>query len=99
MKEQGNDPENSVSAKVCVANELGIHARPAAKLAKEAQRFACDIALIVGEQEVDAKSILDILTLAAAPGCNMVVRATGEDAGDAVAALTALFASRLGEDK
>lgn len=96
--EQGNVPEQ-VSASVCVANELGIHARPAARLAKEAQRFACDIALVVGGQEVDAKSILDILTLAAAPGCNMVVRATGEGAQAAVDALVALFDSRLGEDK
>lgn len=96
---EGNAPEGSVSADVCVGNELGIHARPAAKLAKEAQRFACDIALVSGGQEVDAKSILDILTLAAAPGCNIVIRATGADAGPAVDALRQLFQNRFSEEK
>lgn len=98
MIEQGRVPGNSVSAEVCVVNELGIHARPAANLAKEAQRFTSDIVLTAGGQEVDAKSILDILTLAAAPGCNLVIRATGEDASDAVEALIALFRRRFGEE-
>lgn len=98
MNEQGNLPGESVSAEVCVGNELGLHARPAARLAKEAQRFSSDIVLAVGEQEVDAKSILDILTLAAGPGCNMVIRADGGDAAPAVEALTELFKSGFKED-
>jgi phosphocarrier protein len=89
----------SVSAEVCVGNELGLHARPAARLAQEAQRFSCAIALVVGGQEVDAKSILDILTLAAAPGCTMTVRATGRDAPLAVQTLQELFSRRFGEEK
>jgi len=92
-------PDDSASAEVCVGNELGLHARPAARLAREAQRFACDIALVAGGQEVDAKSILDILTLAAAPGCGMTIRATGSDASLAVQSILELFNNRFGEEK
>lgn len=105
MNEQGQVPGDnapgtgSLSIEVNVGNELGIHARPAAKLAKEAQRFDCDISLVSGDNEVDAKSILDILTLAAAPGSSMTVRASGPDASEALAALKKLFQSRFGEEK
>ena len=69
---------------VCVRNELGLHARPAARLAQEAQKFDADISLVQGEQEVDAKSILDILSLAAGRGCTLTVKTRGEDAGQAL---------------
>nr|WP_051444926.1 HPr family phosphocarrier protein [Desulfocurvus vexinensis] len=91
--------DDSASAEVCVGNELGLHARPAARLAREAQRFACDIALVSGGQQVDAKSILDILTLAAAPGSAMTIRATGRDASLAVRTISELFNTRFGEEK
>ena len=83
---------------VCVVNELGLHARPAAKLAQEAQRFDCDILLKTGEQEVDAKSILDILTLAAGNGCGIEIKARGDDADQALEHLSALFRSKFDEE-
>lgn len=98
MTDQVTGTDNTVSAEVRVGNELGLHARPAAKLAQEAQRFDCDIFLVSGDQEVDAKSILDILTLAAQHGGRMQIRATGQDAAEALQALTGLFKSRFGEE-
>ncbi|WP_461208409.1 HPr family phosphocarrier protein [Desulfocurvus sp. DL9XJH121] len=98
MNDQGTTPSNSVSAEVRVANELGLHARPAARLAQEAQRFESAIALVCGDQEVDAKSILDILTLAAPQGGRMTVRASGADAEQALASITRLFESRFVEE-
>lgn len=98
MNEQGTAPENTLSAEVRVANELGLHARPAARLAQEAQRYASAIALVCGDQEVDAKSILDILTLAAPQGGRMTVRATGHDAAEALTSITRLFESRFVEE-
>jgi len=98
VTDQGTPQGNSVSAEVRVGNELGLHARPAAKLAQEAQRFSCDIALVSGEQEVDAKSILDILTLACGQGGRLMIRATGDDASEALQALTGLFTRRFGEE-
>lgn len=92
-------PEGLLSRKVIVANSHGLHARPAGMLAKEAQSFSSEITLVTDEQEVDAKSILDILTLAAGPGSHLEVRALGEDAVKALDAVCALFESRFGEEK
>ena len=81
--------------RVRVANEQGLHARPAAKLAQEAQKFACDIQVRHDGEAVDAKSILDILTMAAGQGCELELRASGEDAADALRHLGALFRNRF----
>jgi phosphocarrier protein len=80
---------------VCVLNEKGLHARPAAKLAQAAQRFDSVITIVMNGQEVDAKSILDILTLAAGHGANLELRAQGDDAGQALDALADLFKNRF----
>ena len=82
--------------RVRVANEQGLHARPAAKLAQEAQKFACDIQVRHdGGQPVDAKSILDILTMAAGQGCELELRAAGPDAAQALGRLGELFRNRF----
>lgn len=86
-----------ISKRVCVANELGLHARPAALLAKEAQKFSSRITLSCEEQEVDAKSILDILSLALGPGCNVEIKAHGDDALSALEHLEQLFLNRFQE--
>ena len=80
---------------VCVLNEQGLHARPAARLAQAAQRFDASITIAMGGQSVDAKSILDILTLAAGHGANLELRAKGCDAGTALETLADLFKKRF----
>jgi len=80
---------------VCVLNEQGLHARPAAKLAQTAQRFQAAITIVMGAQAVDAKSILDILTLAAGHRANLELRAKGCDALPALDELAALFKNRF----
>lgn len=86
-----------ISRRVCVANDLGLHARPAAMLAREAQKFTSRITLTNSDHEVDAKSILDILTLALGPGCNVEIRAQGDDAENALKHLEQLFLNRFQE--
>ncbi len=81
--------------RVRVLNEQGLHARPAARLAQEAQKFACDISLALGDEVVDAKSILDILTLAAGHGSELELRAAGPEARDALAHLGTLIRNRF----
>ncbi len=88
----------TATLEVCVLNEQGLHARPAAKLAQEAQKFASDIRLVMGDQSVDAKSVLDILSLAAGRGCGLEILAQGEDAREALVHLEAVFLSRCGEE-
>lgn len=80
---------------VCVLNEQGLHARPAARLAQTAQNFGAEIAISMGSQTVDAKSILDILTLAAGHGANLELRAKGADARQALDALADMFKHRF----
>jgi len=93
----GGDEGNIYSRQVVVANEHGLHARPAGKLAQQAQAFDADIFIVHNEQEVDAKSILDVLTLAAGPGEVLEIRASGGDAEQAADALQTLFANKFEE--
>lgn len=76
---------------VRVTGPLGLHARPAAAFAERAARHACDIAVARGDQEVDAKSVLLVLTLDVRRGDRVVLRATGDGAGAAVEDLAALI--------
>ena len=87
------------SLEVDVRNELGLHARPAAKLSQEAQKFESDITIVMNNREVDAKSILDVLTLAAPQGRRLTLKAQGKDASRALKHLAQMFKDRFGEEK
>jgi phosphocarrier protein len=82
---------------VMITNKLGLHARAAAKLVHTASAFESEIFIGTEHEEVNAKSILGILTLAAAKGTPLVVRASGIDEKAAVEAIAALFAAKFGE--
>ena len=82
---------------VQISNKLGLYARAAAKVVHTANEFAADIFIGTEDEEVNAKSILGLLTLAATRGTPLVIRADGADESRAVAALVALFEDRFGE--
>ena len=86
-----NPIDESHSREVVVANEQGLHARPADLVAREAQRWESRIEFIGKAQRVDGKSILDLLTLAAEEGTHLVIEATGPDACEALDAIGNLF--------
>ncbi len=90
-------PQNipTVESSVIIHDELGLHARPAAKLAQVAQQFEAEITLVHGELAADAKSILDVLSLAATRGSVLTLRCKGQDAPSATQALTLLFQNAL----
>jgi phosphocarrier protein len=92
-----DSPEGGCVRQVLVANQLGLHARPATQIAREAQAFSASVSLVAQGQTVDAKSILDVLTLAAGPGSTVEIRASGSDAEAAVEKISQLFAARFGE--
>ncbi|WP_243545054.1 HPr family phosphocarrier protein [Pseudodesulfovibrio tunisiensis] len=94
---QESGSEEFLSRQVMVVNEHGLHARPAGKLAQAAQGYESSIMLVSDEQEVDAKSILDILTLAACQGSALEIRASGSDAEQALTELALLFENRFSE--
>jgi len=100
------DRDETIRRSVEVLNEAGLHARPAAVLAQCAQRFRADIALVLNSvpedlgveigTSIDAKSVMEVLFLAAPQGTGLEIEATGPDAVEAVEALAAVFAERFG---
>jgi len=86
-----------VSEKLTIINKLGLHLRAAAELVKVANKFKSQILIHHGVQNVNAKSLMGLMTLAAAKGTVMEFTADGEDAKEALAALKALLAQKFGE--
>ncbi len=83
---------------VTVVNQLGMHARAAAKFVHLAGRFESRVRVARERREMDGKSIMGILLLAAARGSIITISADGADEQQAVQALVALVASGFGED-
>ncbi len=86
-----------VSESFTIKNELGVHVRPATKLVKTASKFDSDICILKDELEVDAKSIMGVLMLAASQGSRIIVRAEGRDAREALGELGRLIDDGFGE--
>ena len=82
---------------VQIVNKHGLHARPAAEIVKAASRFKSDVTISRDDLEVNGKSIMGVMMLAAEFGASITLRATGPDADDALDALCALVTSRFGE--
>ena len=86
------------SRSVIVLNPLGMHARAAARFVHLATRFESRVRVSRQGREMDGKSIMGILLLAAARGCTLTISADGRDELDAVSALAALVETGFGED-
>ncbi len=86
------------SRNVTVVNQLGMHARAAAKFVHLAGRYQAHVRVSHGVREMDGKSIMGILLLAAAKGTSLTIRADGNDEQAAVDALVDLVQSGFGED-
>jgi phosphocarrier protein len=80
-----------------VVNPMGMHARPAALLVQLANRFQSEIGLSKDDQRVDAKSVLQLMTLAAEQGTVLLLEACGSDATSAADAIEKLFNDGLGD--
>ena len=87
-------PERTVT----VLNAHGIHARPAAEIVKTAARFGAEITIVRDDLEVNGKSIMGVMMLAAECGASLCLRAEGVDADAALDALAAVIAAKFGED-
>ncbi len=91
-------PETTVTRSVLVANRAGVHARAAAMIAALVRRFKARVTLAKGNNRVEGTDVLQILSLGAAPGVELSLEATGEDAPAAMASLEELFLGKFGED-
>ena len=83
---------SSPSSEVVLPQDVDLHARPAAQFVRAAMAFSSSIQVAVGEREVDAKSLLSVLSLGAKGGTSLRLSAEGEDAARAVAELAELVA-------
>ncbi len=88
----------SVSRRVTIVNGRGLHARAAAKFVKLAGAFDAEITVVRKDMEVSGDSIMGLMMLAAAPGCELELRAQGPAAERAVAALAGLIANKFDEE-
>jgi phosphocarrier protein len=86
------------SQAVTVVNQLGMHARAAAKFVHLATRYQAQVKVARDQREMDGKSFMGILLLSAARGSTITISADGHDERDAVRALVALVESGFGED-
>ncbi len=87
-----------VEKAVTITNKYGLHARPAMQFVETASRFDADVYLERGGNCADAKSIMEVLMLAAENGSDLLIKADGEDAEAAVEALSQLVASKFDEE-
>jgi phosphocarrier protein len=87
-----------IEREAVIVNQEGLHARPAARIVRLASSFASDIELSKDGLDVNGKSIMGVMMLAAECGSSILIRASGPDAEQAVQALADLVASGFGEE-
>ena len=86
-------------AEIQSVNKLGLHARASAKLSQLAAQFPCEILLSRNGRQINAKSIMGVMMLAAGIGSSVTLETVGEQADEAMQALTALINNRFGESE
>ena len=81
-----------------ITNKLGLHARAAAQLVRIANRYSCEVRIARDEMEVNAKSIMGVLMLAAPKDTTVTIKAEGDDAAAAIEAIGELILAKFGEE-
>ena len=90
---------DKATAKFLIVNDLGLHARAATKLVQLASKYPCEVTVTKDGHEVNGKSIMGVLMLVASKGTMVTLKAKGDRAADAVAAIAALIDDKFGEGK
>jgi phosphocarrier protein HPr len=92
------DGEQPKVVKARIQNQKGLHARAAAKFVKVANAYDAEIRVVKGETDVEGRSIMGLMMLAAGIGCEIELRASGPGAGPALAALVDLIDRKFDEE-
>jgi phosphocarrier protein len=87
-----------VEREITIMNKLGLHARPAAQLVQKASKFESEIKLKRHNLEVNAKSIMGVMMLAAELGSKITIMAEGPDEKEAIKAIALVIKSKFGEE-
>ncbi len=83
--------------KVIIPNKLGMHARAAAVFSRQASEFRSNVMVVKDSMEVNGKSIMELLTLAATKGSSIIIKTLGEDENQAIEVLSELVTQGFGE--
>jgi phosphocarrier protein len=97
-KPRGGEREVKAEKEVPIINRLGLHARPAAMFVRIASRYRCEVWVAKEGEEVNGKSIMGLMMLAAGQGSKLRLRCEGPDAEKALAELEELINARFHED-
>ena len=92
-------PEGAEARELPIINRRGLHARASAKFVQTVERFDAEVTVTRCGETVGGRSIMGLLTLAAAQGTTITVAATGQDAKACLQAIDDLLANRFGEDE
>ena len=94
---RGSEGQTVAEAEMLIRNQLGLHARACALFVKTAARFQSHVLVSRDDLEVNGKSIMGVMMLAAEYGATLTLRANGPDAEDAVSTIAEVIASKFGE--
>ena len=97
-RRSGASADQKVEKEITILNRLGLHARPAAMFVRVAARYRAEIWVDKEGEQVNGKSIMGLMMLAAGQGSKLHIRAEGPDAAEAVRDLEALIKTRFNED-
>ena len=97
-RRSGASAGQKIEKEITIVNRLGLHARPAAMFVRIASRYRCEIWVSKEGEEVNGKSIMGLMMLAAGQGSKLRVRCLGPDAARALAELEELIAARFNEE-
>jgi phosphocarrier protein HPr len=96
-KSDASPAANSAMKELVVQNKMGIHARPAAMIVRITNKFKAEVFVEKDEEQVNGKSIMGLMMLAAGKGSKVKFIATGDDAGAMLGEIEALFARKFDE--
>ena len=97
-RKSDSTPQSKVTRELIIVNRLGLHARPAALFVKVASRFRAEVWVKKENEEVNGKSIMGLMMLAAGQGSKLQIRCEGPDAERALEEVEALIKGRFNED-
>ncbi len=86
-----------IEREVIIKNRSGLHTRPAATLVKTAAKFACEFYIVKDDMEINGKSIIGVMTLAAEQGSRLLLKFDGQDETEAAATIVQLFENGFDE--
>ena len=93
-----SEPNEKIEKEITIINRLGLHARPAAMFVRIASRHRCEIWVAKEDEEINGKSIMGLMMLAAGQGSKLRIRAEGPDAAQAIQDIEELIQSRFNEE-